>query len=341
MRRWGRWVGGVWVAASLMLVVGQVPFAVEVGAVPEMPDQRDVRPAFGSAGEVPGLPSEPLPDPVKPDRSGSAGVEALVLDPDASVGDELVERRSRFTRTFERSDGFVGVEVSPEPVAYDSGDGFELIDTTVQRSEGGGLEALGNEFQVRFGASDVGVSITLGSGRELVSRVAGLDGFGPSGVVNPVIDDTDPAVVWYRQVFEGVDLRYTVRASGVGEDVVYTEAPAGAGAVSFDVTGAELESVWSLPAAEVPGEVASASPSPDQLVGAPSLVLGEEIGARGEEGDGAREFAESVRRVVDAQRPVGARVSLRAGGELGGVVSFGELAVLSDGGSECWIPAWN
>ncbi len=327
-----RGVPGFWVVACAVLFVGQVPFAAVAAAesAADEPDGRDS--VFGSAGSTPGLPSEPFADPVVgrvPDAPVEPSPEAN-FDKNAKVGDEVVSERSEFVQAFRRSDGLLEVRVSPERVAFDAGDGdFELIDTAVRAGRDGVLVADRNSFEVSFDGSDSGVSLVLPTGRTIRSVPLSMDGVAPGEVVEPVVDDSDDSVVWYRQVWPGVDLRYRVTAEGLSEDVVYTRAPDGAGAVSFDVSGVELDPVWMEPAT---GDAAvvdnkTATPPPDRKVTpAETLVAGDltDASSKGRSvGDGVRVFA-------DAERPSpSARAGVVARGDVGKEVSFGPVVALS------------
>ncbi len=321
----------------VVLVVGAVAFIADpfVGAASTVlalaGESKDA--PFPSAGSVPGHPSERLSDPVvpptypvveddgRPVSEGPAGG----YDPKATVGREIVESRTAFSQVFERSDGLKQVAVSPEPVAYDAGGGrFELIDTSVEQTKAG-LAASKNSFRVEFAPSDVGVTVTLPSGREVESRPASLDGVAPAAVVEPTVDKSDDSVVWFRQVWPGVDLRYTVRATGVSEDVVFTAAPKGAGAVSFAVRGAELDAGWSSPA---PAEKAQGATSiPERPVTRSDLLSN--VSGIGKVAERPVEDAAFARLAGSAERPAGALPTLVARDDLGGEAKFGEVAVVA------------
>ena len=322
-----------WVTACAVLFIGQVPFAVVVGA--QAPGVRSARlePAYESASLVPGLPSEVFSDPVvRSDPPEELEMSPVVVpDPEATVGEELVERRSSHSRIYARSDGLVEVRVSPEPVAYESDDGnFELIDTTVRESGDGGLVADRNSFVVRFGGSDSGVELELPSGRVITSVPVGLDGVEPDGVVVPEVDEADPSLVWYRDVWPGVDLRYRVGVSGLSEDVVFQRRPDGAGAVRFVVSGAELDSVWREPASGAEAALNDGSVVPPDPRVTPATSLGLAAAAEDRGGDAGVELSRGVRTLAEAERPSeAARASLAPRGSLGGEVSFGPVVALS------------
>lgn len=286
---------------------------------------------FDSAASVPGLSSEefgPVVSASPVERIPDDGL--VVVDPDggmdadAKTGAELVERRTAFSRSFRRSDGLVDVKVASEPVAYDAGGGaFKLIDTAVRRS-GVRLVADGNSFKVSFGDSSEGVSVLLPSGEKVGSRPALLDGVVPPRAVEAEVDGADSSVVWYRQVWPGVDIRYTVRVAGLSEDVVYTRAPVGAGAVTFAVSGAEVDAAWSLPAPEQSVDGAVALPE-RWTVRSAGLS---DVGSVGERSDDLSTVLAEARSAADRERPEsGAVSSLLARGSVGKGLRFGPLLV--------------
>ena len=86
------------------------------------------------------------------------------------------------------------------------------------------LAASGVGFVAEFARSDVGVRLEFeGRSVQVVPR-------GRPGVV-PELDPESDTVVWYRDVFDSVDLRYTVTSTGLKEDFV-VRSPAG-----FDAAG--------------------------------------------------------------------------------------------------------
>lgn len=329
-----------------VVVVGQVPFAV--AAEPETEDRNQSSASkFSSEGDVPGLPSEPL-SPVEKPAAVERDLQLLNPDPSAVVVGEVVEKRSAFAQTFVRSDGLEQVEVSSEPVAFPTPKGFELIDTSVGPVEGRPevLAASRNVFAVEFGDSAAGVTWVLPSGKRVRSVPLAFDGAAPVGVVAPEVDPENGSVVWYRQVWPGLDLRYTVMATGVREDVVYTRAPSGSSAVSFRVEGAELDPVWETPGVDAPvADAPGKAAGPPEEVASPaaSLVLDAETaqadvaaapgqprapdGSRVEELAGLRE-----RGLIDRPKDPGARSSLAVRGELGEELDFGQVAVSTANG---------
>ncbi len=234
------------------------------------------------------------------------------VDPDATRGREVVAQRSERTRVWERSDGLLEAELSTDPVAFRAWDqSMRLIDPSVHVSPDrpGWLVTGANSWSASFGPSDAGVSVTLPSGRSFSSRPAAFDGTAPARVVAPVRDRDDESVVWYRQVWPGVDLRYTVTASQLKEDVVLTNRPVGPGAVTFEVSGVELDAGWNV--------VGDPSEPGSGFKVDPALVLG---------------GGERPTRLLAGS----AGVSLRARGEIGGEARFLPVSVdvANAGGAE-------
>ena len=178
---------GAFLMVAAVVAVGQVPFAV--AAEPEGEDRRRSSTAkLSSADEVPGLGSEPL-TPVKELPPVERDLQLLKPDPSAVVVGEVVEKRSAYAQTFVRSDGLEQVEVSAEPVAFPTPNGFELIDTSVVPVEGrpGVLSASRNVFAVEFGDSGSGVTWVLPSGKRVRSVPLAFGGVAPAGVVAPEV----------------------------------------------------------------------------------------------------------------------------------------------------------
>ncbi len=266
-----RAVAFVWVALCCALL--NVSSASASGLAE--PQAESVDPATLPAIESASLdPVAELPEgqggPVVGDRT-----ESPKPDPNATRVSEVVEKRTDRNRVWERSDGLFEAQLSADPIAFKSGDGsYELIDTSV-RGDGehkGWLISGANAWSVSFGPSDQGVAITTPKGKTLRSRPSAAAGVAPAKVVVPVVDQMDASVVWYRQVWPGIDLRYTVTTTSVKEDVVFTERPKGSSAVEFAVSGAELDAVWNMPSADVP-EAGTVAPGDVFQRAAPELDL--------------------------------------------------------------------
>ncbi|MFN7147898.1 MAG: PA14 domain-containing protein [Microthrixaceae bacterium] len=100
------------------------------------------------------------------------------------------------------------------------GGGWAEVDPKLEVAAGakdGRVSAVGVGFSATFGPSGEGVSLGF-EGRELR--------FVPRGRsdVAPELDGKDPAVLWYRGIAPGVDLRYRVTATGLKEDFVVANA---------------------------------------------------------------------------------------------------------------------
>jgi RHS repeat-associated protein len=254
------------------------------------------------------------------------------VDPDATKVRERVADRTATSSTWEMSDGTLSVEQSPVPVHYDAGGGrFERIDTSVvtEARRGERLVSDRNAFAVTFGRSDEGVTLRLPSGREKTSRPLGLDGLAPA-VVSPVVDSADDSVVWYRGVWPGVDLRYTVSAVGLAEDVVLQRPVSGPAAVTFDVEGAELDAAWQVPGAGQGIDTGRLlAPNADAVLPATKdPVALDRVGAAD------REVDRGLRR--DAMG-LGARSTVAARGELGRELRI-EPVTVKAGAGEDFVP---
>lgn len=331
-RRWcalGLLFGGVAFVATPVTDVA----AAAAGLSQSEPAPSEVRHEPVTPGSLPGLASETLTEPaVMPEAASGEQYKLPVApeggaayDPSATAGSEEVEERTKFSQAFRRSDGLLEVRVSPEPIAYDAGDGrLELIDTSLKPSKEG-FEALANEFEVTVGSSSAGVALMLPSGERVVSRPAFLDGVAPERPVEPELDAKDDSVVWYRQVWPGVDVRYVVKASGLAEDVVFTRAPNGAGAVTFNVSGAEIDSGWSLPAPETPLDSTAGFPA-REIVTSKALSESGQLGKRPSDPIAEQRL---IREIVREERPEGALSSLAARGALGKELRFDPLLVRS------------
>ena len=237
------------------------------------------------------------------------------------VGERLDLRGER-RRVWTRADGLLEWDLSEEPVAFDAGGGrFELIDSTVSPVEGrsGWLRSGANSWGVEFGPLADGVVSRLASGRVVTSRLVGGFGGAPDVSVLPVVDGSDSSVVWYRDVWPGVSLRYRVGVSSLSEDVVLASSKAagsaGDAAVEFEVSGVGVEPVWVDPAGSVPADAKRGGFAAAASAGERADVL---------KGRGGR---------VAPPRGKGLAAGLRAT-DAGGEVEFGPLTVLSGEGGQ-------
>ena len=158
-----------------------------------------------------------------------------------SVGDdkpvrELTEVRSEGSETWELESGLRQTEFFMEPKWYRGPDGgWARVDPKVVRlgdTEAAPLAAAGVGFSAGFGTSGDGVSLSF-EGRDLRFRPRGRND------VRPELDAKDSTVVWYRDVWPSVDVRYTLTATGLKEDFVVRSAE------GFDAPGAFVMDVES------------------------------------------------------------------------------------------------
>ena len=233
----------VFVVGAVLLELPGVPVlggVVEAGAVPV------VLGPLGSDGLS-------VPGPVF-GRSGSPGEVLGVRGEDGRRVRERVELRSAFLRVWERADGRWDWVVSQTPVAWRSGDGWELIDTSVSVRDGV-LVSGSNSYRAEFRSlGQGGVSTVFGDGRRVGSRVVTFGGRPISRDVVPEVDGSDSSVVWYRDVVDGVDVRYRVGASRLYEDVVVARRPVdGDVSVGFVASGVKLDAGFVTVDADVAG----------------------------------------------------------------------------------------
>jgi RHS repeat-associated protein len=145
--------------------------------------------------------------------------------PDPDRGREVVGRRDAITDVFANADGTETVQIHAEPVHFQPNGrtNWERIDNTLVTDAGraGWVRNKANRWTVRFGPIGPG-----GTGGVELTTQRGTARFAPQTAVdaNPIDavvgsgDDAD--TVTYRDVWPGVDVRYTVSGSGVKEDIV-------------------------------------------------------------------------------------------------------------------------
>ncbi len=167
-------------------------------------------------------------DGVMPSAGGGRAGEAVAQPDEGERVRELVESRSEGSETFLLESGQRETEFFLAPKWFRGADGaWSEVDPRVERAadvKDGGLIAAGVGFSARFGVSGEGVSLGF-EGRDLRFRPQGR------ADVVPELDGKDPAVVWYRDVWPEVDVRYTVTATGLKEDFVVGSA------AGFDTPG--------------------------------------------------------------------------------------------------------
>jgi RHS repeat-associated protein len=243
--RWARVL-----AVVLAFAVGGETVGVEVAeAAPPPEDRETVEEPLAPAGDADASPEDvaPLPtaEPAEPEGDPDAG--ASVVPGSASFAPvspgsgtaaeaseperEVIDRRTATQDVFENEDGTFTMHLYSEPKYFDSGGGeWTEIDNSVVPAEGrpGWVENAANSWTVAFGPlsadADAVVEVTSPLGRvSFVPVVDEAGGLAAGEVIEPEVDDEDGEVVVYRDVWPGVDLRYTVQGDRVEEEIVINE----------------------------------------------------------------------------------------------------------------------
>jgi RHS repeat-associated protein len=161
-----------------------------------------------------------------PDKAGPSVVPEF--DPEQLVAEEEPVSRDAFSDTYEIADGMFVSRVSAEPLNVTddvTGKWVPISTEVVAEGDGGVVEdhPLSPEFGGDAGADDV---LQLSDGDYQIGftlRGAESSDFGEGQLPGDDAPDTD---VVYPDVFEGVDLAYTVTRSTVKETVALSEPPA-------------------------------------------------------------------------------------------------------------------
>ena len=238
-------------AVALVLVV--TPSQAGAGPVDEVAPAAEVVKAVGAAGGavseprdlkaelgVPALESEAAPQEGRAD-GGLSPEDSVVVSEDVSA-------RTEQSQTFVLRSGRRKTVMSTLPRFYrdpKSGE-WRDVDTAIVPDETtkGGLRNAGASWTVRFGSSSEGVRYEVGD-RVITTRLVG------KADVAGEVDDKDPSVVWFRDVWPAVDVRYTVTAGGVKEDFV-VRSPEGFATPGVFASEVESAGVWQ-PSDRLPG----------------------------------------------------------------------------------------
>lgn len=153
------------------------------------------------------------------DGSGPAGGSGVVPRSDRLPSDEkrlgeVVEKRTATSETYALDGGGFVTDISLIPKRYRDADGeWAPVDNRVvpDRERDGVLRNAGAAWSVRFGVSGDGVSYEI-DGKQFGFKLKG------AADVEPVVDENDPTVVWYREIWPGVDVSYRVSEMAVKED---------------------------------------------------------------------------------------------------------------------------
>ena len=222
----------------------------------------DLGAAGAAAAEVEALVTDPVKADAFPvserrdfDSEFAGGVSGVAARGDLPVGDpakrvgEVVGFRSEGSETWALESGQKVTEFFSEPRWFrdDRGE-WARVDPSVVPVEsavlkGAVLRAAGVGFDAEFGVSGDGVRLVF-EGREVVFRPRGR------ADVVPVLEKGSDTVVWYRDVWPSVDVRYTVGATGLKEDFV-VRGPEGFASEGVFVVDVESEGAL----VEEPGRV--------------------------------------------------------------------------------------
>jgi len=151
----------------------------------------------------------------KPDGVDAAGSSQSTDARELKRVREVVGERTEATETYLLEDGSFVTDVSVVPKWYRDRDGeWAKVDNRVvsDPDRKGGFRNEGAGWSVRFGSIGDGVSYEI-EGEEFSMRLTGGD-----AAVMPERDPKDDTVLWYRDVWPGVDVSYRVSAAAVKED---------------------------------------------------------------------------------------------------------------------------
>ena len=228
-------------ATGLVVLPGQAGAASVTPAVPVVEVVKPVGDPGGDVSQPRDLKNElgvPAPESEAAPQEGRADTG---LSPDDSVVvSEDMSKRTEQAETFVLKSGRRKTVMSTLPEFYrdkKSGE-WRDVDTKLVPDETskGGLRNAGASWTVRFGTSGEGVRYEVGD-QVITTRLAS------KADVKGEVDEKNPSVVWFRNVWPAVDVRYTVTAGGVKEDFV-VQSPEGF--TTAGVFGSEVDSagVW-------------------------------------------------------------------------------------------------
>ncbi len=236
----------------------------------------------------------PAVDAPVPELQSNRPIEPATEVPPASAGPEsrgapveLPEKRTPDSRTFLNPDGTYTTQLFGTPIHYQASDGtLQPIEAVpvAGRSEGVAFETKSGPVLVELGTSSAGpelLSVTADGATVSLRPVTSSE---VAGIAEPAAraPSADGRQVTYRDVYPGVDLRYTLLDAGVKEDIILTvPGTATTFAWVMDTSGlaAELQPDGSI--------LIGAKDSPVYIIPAPFMVDSAPEG----DGDGARSLA--------------------------------------------------
>ena len=143
-------------------------------------------------------------------------------------------KRTRTSETFANPDGTYSTRLASRPINFWTGSSWETIDNRVvpDTAKPGTLRNNANSFQTRFGRADEGISVVTPDGTLTMRPLGALS------AVTPEVE-ADGTSVLYRNVWDGVDVRYRVDNDHIKEEIILQRRPATTN-FRFAVSGATV-----------------------------------------------------------------------------------------------------
>ncbi len=194
-------------------------------------------PKVAPAADV-GLPSElaKLPSPISEDLIATQDTLKNGRKKDSTHVKLLDEERTENQRVFLNKDGTHSLEQSMQATSYKDGETWKDVDTTLaQDAKTGSWTTKANKWKVTFKQVSSSTAIELSQGSQTVRMTP----VGGKAVKPSVTTEGQHQLVTYKDVWPGVDLRYTVYGSSLKETIWISNAKA-VHAFDFKVTGTSL-----------------------------------------------------------------------------------------------------
>jgi hypothetical protein len=188
---------------------------------------------------------------------------------------ELVGQRSATTKVFSNPDGTLTAAISGVSVHYrDASGAWQDIDSSLipDTQNPGWLRSKANSWTVRFAPLPTGVVVDTPTGRQTIA---------PAGVAGvTLVPGPGPNQVTYPNVWPNVDLRYTVSAAEVKEDLILKAAP-GRSSFDFSTGGLTYQSAGAPAGGLAPVGLASAPSGPAAVSAGAGWLVGPEVNDAG------------------------------------------------------------
>jgi large repetitive protein len=191
----------------------------------------------------------------------AAAPKPKVVGFDKSLSVEDNSKRASRSSTFKNVDGTETMQLFSGPKFFKAKSGsWDPIDTATIDEAGAGFKSAANEWTAHFKPLPAGVQLDLADGTSVtISPNAGAKGVKPER-------QTDGTII-YRDVFAGVDLRYTVTVTGVKEDILLKTVSA-TSLMAFDFAGVDL-----VPSKETGGGLVDAGRQESSFTLTPAIVI--------------------------------------------------------------------